>query len=79
MCCVTGRDIRQSKPRHAYHEVHSDDVASLTFQTAPGRDQVLLSGSTDGLFSITDTAIQDEDDAVLGVGYVLMSLATKNI
>lgn len=62
------RDIRGQKMQHTYREIHSDDVASLTFHQAPEAGHLLLSGSTDGLFSITDTNISDEDDAVLGVG-----------
>lgn len=63
--------MRSRNMGHVYREVHSDDITTLAFHNAPGRQRILLSGSTDGLFSATDTSIADEDDAVLGVGCVL--------
>lgn len=47
----------------AYHEVHSDDVTSLTFHAAS--PALLMSGSTDGLVNVYDTRVPDEDDVVV--------------
>ena len=59
------RDTRTSKPRWQSIESHNDDITELQFHpTLPNR---LLSGSTDGLVSIFDTSIQDEDDALVQV------------
>ncbi|TQV96462.1 WD domain-containing protein [Cordyceps javanica] len=46
-----------------YQDVHSDDVTELAFHgTQPA---LLLSGSTDGLVSIYDTRIADEDEVTV--------------
>ncbi|KAK2743783.1 hypothetical protein FQN57_004720 [Myotisia sp. PD_48] len=59
-------DIRShSKPRLEFVESHNDDVTELQFH--PTRNNVLLSGSTDGLVNIYDTTITNEDDALLQV------------
>ncbi|KAK7218024.1 hypothetical protein V2G26_006027 [Clonostachys chloroleuca] len=44
----------------AYHDLHSDDITTLTYH--PSNPNVLLSGSTDGLVSVHDTSIADEDE-----------------
>ena len=49
-------------PIFSHTSTHSDDITSLHFHPAiPDR---LLSASSDGLLSITDTAEQDEDEAI---------------
>ncbi|ODQ53555.1 WD40 repeat-like protein [Saitoella complicata NRRL Y-17804] len=53
------------KPVRAYTESHNDDVTVLAFY--PNQDHLLLSGSCDGLVSIFDLNVEDEDDAVLQV------------
>ncbi|KAL1962535.1 hypothetical protein VTN77DRAFT_9410 [Rasamsonia byssochlamydoides] len=59
-------DVRSPKEiRHQLVESHNDDVTELQFH--PTRDNVLLSGSTDGLVNIYDTTVTDEDDALLQV------------
>lgn len=42
-------------------------IRAKQLQFHPTRDNVLLSGSTDGLVNIYDTTIADEDDALLQV------------
>lgn len=55
------RDIRSSPtPRAAYRDLHSDDVTTLTYH--PSNPHILLSGSTDGLVSVHDTSVADEDE-----------------
>ncbi|KAK0660481.1 WD40-repeat-containing domain protein [Cercophora samala] len=57
-------DLRSpSSLKISYSEIHSDDITELTFH--PTTPNLLLSGSTDGLLSISDTLITDEDDLVL--------------
>jgi WD40 repeat protein len=46
----------------SYNESHTDTVTQLQFH--PLQPQILLSGSTDGLVSIFDVNIEDEDDAL---------------
>ncbi|KAL7939738.1 WD40-repeat-containing domain protein [Trichoderma chlorosporum] len=54
-------DVRSTpSPKATYSEVHSDDVTSLSFH--PSRPTLLVSGSTDGLVSVHDTTILDEDE-----------------
>ncbi|UKZ48769.1 hypothetical protein TrVGV298_002999 [Trichoderma virens] len=54
-------DVRSNpSPKATYSEVHSDDVTSLAFH--PSQPALLVSGSTDGLVSVHDTTIQDEDE-----------------
>ncbi|KAH8173752.1 guanine nucleotide-binding protein beta subunit-like protein [Sarocladium implicatum] len=54
-------DVRSNpSPKATYQEVHSDDITTLSFH--PGTPDLLLSGSTDGLVSVHDTRIADEDD-----------------
>ncbi|THW03002.1 WD40 repeat-like protein [Aureobasidium pullulans] len=54
-----------SKPLQAYVESHNDTVTQVAFH--PTQQQTLLSGATDGLVSIFDTTISDEDDALVQV------------
>ncbi|KAI0531769.1 WD40-repeat-containing domain protein [Xylaria digitata] len=57
-------DIRStSAPKLGYKEVHSDDVTELNFH--PSDNNLLLSGSTDGLVNICDTRITDEDEVII--------------
>ncbi|BFZ60472.1 hypothetical protein YB2330_001508 [Saitoella coloradoensis] len=53
------------KPVRAYTESHNDDVTVLAFHA--NQAHLLLSGSCDGLVSIFDLNVEDEDDAVLQV------------
>ncbi|KAL7908871.1 WD40-repeat-containing domain protein [Trichoderma velutinum] len=54
-------DVRSNpSPKATYSEVHSDDVTSLAFH--PSQPTLLVSGSTDGLVSVHDTTILDEDE-----------------
>ncbi|GAP88760.2 putative wd domain-containing protein [Rosellinia necatrix] len=57
-------DVRStSTPKLHYTEVHSDDVTELNFH--PNDQNILLSGSTDGLVNICDTRIADEDEVII--------------
>ncbi|KAI0434939.1 WD40-repeat-containing domain protein [Xylaria sp. FL1042] len=57
-------DVRSpSAPKLHYKEIHSDDVTELNFH--PGDQNILLSGSTDGLVNICDTRITDEDEVII--------------
>ncbi|VUC35828.1 unnamed protein product [Clonostachys rosea] len=54
-------DVRSAPvQKAAYHDLHSDDITTLTYH--PSNPNVLLSGSTDGLVSVHDTSITDEDE-----------------
>ncbi|KAL2006552.1 hypothetical protein VTN00DRAFT_9220 [Thermoascus crustaceus] len=56
-------DIRSPKQvRQQYVESHNDDVTELQYH--PTRNNILLSGSTDGLVNVYDTTIIDEDDTL---------------
>ncbi|KAM0742060.1 hypothetical protein ACQRIT_002237 [Beauveria bassiana] len=46
-----------------YQDVHSDDVTQLAFHAA--QPALLLSGSTDGLVSVHDTRVADEDEVTV--------------
>ena len=62
-CSCRPRDIRSlSAPKRHYSELHSDDITELRFH--PTQPTHLLSGSSDGLVNILDTAIADEDQVV---------------
>ncbi|KAJ5651511.1 uncharacterized protein N7484_005234 [Penicillium longicatenatum] len=59
-------DIRSPQaPRLQYVESHNDDITELQYH--PARNNILLSGSTDGLVNIYDTTVTDEDDALVQV------------
>ncbi|KAF5857685.1 hypothetical protein ETB97_005442 [Aspergillus alliaceus] len=51
--------------RLQYVESHNDDVTELQYH--PTRNNILLSGSTDGLVNIYNTDITDEDEALVQV------------
>ncbi|SPO32270.1 uncharacterized protein UTRI_02827 [Ustilago trichophora] len=70
-------DIRAPvAPSSKYNEVHSDDVTVLQYHPDHvNHSGILLSGSTDGLVSAIDTAIAEEDDAVISVGNTGNSVA----
>lgn len=70
-------DIRsKAAPRSKYNEVHSDDVTVLQYHPdAAHHAGILLSGSTDGLVSVIDTTIAEEEDAVISVGNTGNSVA----
>jgi WD40 repeat protein len=57
-------DLRGARPapKAAYHDLHSDDITQLAFHPSPAQAQLLLSGSTDGLVSVHDTSVADEDE-----------------
>ncbi|KIV96882.1 hypothetical protein PV10_00696 [Exophiala mesophila] len=55
-------DRRQSKPRWQNTE-NNDEITALDFH--PLRNNILLSGGDDGLVSIFDTLITEEDDSLL--------------
>jgi WD repeat-containing protein 89 len=58
------RDVRSSPtPQAAYHDLHSDDITTLTYH--PSSPSILLSGSTDGLVNVYDTSVPDEDDITI--------------
>lgn len=51
-----------SVPVRNYTESHTDTITQLAFH--PTQPNLLLSGSTDGLVSIFDVNVEDEDDAL---------------
>ena len=56
-------DTRNSTiPLRSYVESHTDTITQLAFH--PDQANILLSASTDGLVSLFDTNIQDEEDAL---------------
>ena len=56
-------DMRSpSTPLRSYAESHSDTVTQLAFH--PSRANLLLSGGTDGLVSLFDVDVADEEDAL---------------
>ncbi|KAL8761104.1 MAG: hypothetical protein Q9184_002755 [Pyrenodesmia sp. 2 TL-2023] len=59
-------DLKATRlPVLEYVESHSDDVTDLSFH--PANPSIVLSGSTDGLVNLYDTATTDEDDALIHV------------
>lgn len=56
------RDRRQTRIRWQNNEVN-DEITALDFH--PSKDNVLLSGGDDGLVSIFDTLILEEEDSLL--------------
>ncbi|KAJ9632034.1 hypothetical protein H2203_000435 [Taxawa tesnikishii (nom. ined.)] len=60
------RDTRKpSAPFRQYTESHNDTITQLSFH--PSKSNILLSAATDGLVSLFDTTIADEDDALTQV------------
>ena len=51
-----------SVPMRNYAESHTDTITQLAFH--PNQPNLLLSGSTDGLVSVFDVNIEDEEDAL---------------
>lgn len=61
------RDPRKpSVPLRTHSSTHSDDITSLSFSSSM-TDKVVLSGSSDGLISLSNPDEDDEDEAVLHV------------
>ncbi|OGM50009.1 WD domain protein [Aspergillus bombycis] len=59
-------DVRSpGQSRLQYVESHNDDVTELQYH--PTRNNIVLSGSTDGLVNIYNTDITDEDEALVQV------------
>jgi hypothetical protein len=56
------------KTRTTFSESHTDTITELRFLPYPSQSPItLLSGSTDGLVTVFDTTVSEEDDAVLQV------------
>ncbi|OJA12671.1 hypothetical protein AZE42_10141 [Rhizopogon vesiculosus] len=58
-------------PLRVHGSTHSDDITAVHFlknSPSPTSGQILLSASSDGLVSTSNTAEDDEDEAVLSVG-----------
>ncbi|KAG1811169.1 WD40 repeat-like protein [Suillus subaureus] len=58
-------------PLRVHGSTHSDDITAVHFlknSPSPTSGQILLSASTDGLVSTSNSAEDDEDEAVLNVG-----------
>ncbi|KAG1780452.1 WD40-repeat-containing domain protein [Suillus placidus] len=58
-------------PLRVHGSTHSDDITAVHFLKncpSPTSGQILLSASTDGLVSTSNSAEDDEDEAVLNVG-----------
>ncbi|KAG2127714.1 WD40-repeat-containing domain protein [Suillus bovinus] len=58
-------------PLRVHSSTHSDDITAVHFLKncpSPTSGQILLSASTDGLISTSNSAEDDEDEAVLNVG-----------
>jgi len=53
-------------PIRQYVESHTDTITQLTFQDT-SEFSLLFSGSTDGLVNTFNTAVEDEDDALVSV------------
>jgi len=59
-------DLRApSAPLRTYAESHTDTITSLTWH--PTQSNLLMSGSTDGLVSIFDAEVAEEEDALMQV------------
>ncbi|KAH8829788.1 WD40 repeat-like protein [Flagelloscypha sp. PMI_526] len=62
-------DPRQpAAPLVTHSSTHSDDITSVHFSRLPNEPLLLLSGSSDGLVSISNATEPDEDETVLHVG-----------
>jgi hypothetical protein len=76
-------DIRNSKqPVAAHASTHSDDITVLELMPSvpgPGPERLLLSGSTDGLVSLSDIKETDEDEAVYGAENWGVSIANAEV
>ncbi|KAJ8585412.1 WD40 repeat-like protein [Rhizopogon salebrosus TDB-379] len=58
-------------PLRVHGSTHSDDITAVHFlknSTSPTSGQIILSASSDGLVSMSNSAEDDEDEAVLNVG-----------
>ncbi|KAI0269312.1 WD40 repeat-like protein [Gloeopeniophorella convolvens] len=62
-------------PLRKHTSTHSDDITAVHFARTSAGPPLLLSGSTDGLVSISNADEQDEDEAVLHVGNLGSSIA----
>jgi WD40 repeat protein len=56
------RDLRQNKPRWQNSE-NNDDITAIEFH--PEKANILLAGGDDGLVSLFDTNIQEEEDSLV--------------
>ncbi|KAF9040683.1 WD40-repeat-containing domain protein [Panaeolus papilionaceus] len=62
-------DPRQpAAPLRMHTSTHSEDITTLSFSPVSYGPQVLLSGSSDGLVSISNPSEDDEDEATINVG-----------
>ncbi|KAF8690387.1 hypothetical protein AX14_002948 [Amanita brunnescens Koide BX004] len=55
-----------SAPLRTHSSTHSDDITSLSFSSSM-TDKIVLSGSSDGLISLSNPEEDDDDEAVLHV------------
>lgn len=65
-----------------HSSTHSDDITTLELMppiSGPGPDCLLLSGSTDGLVSLTDIKETDEDEAVWAAENWGVSIANAGV
>ena len=61
------RDPRNpSAPLRTHSSTHSDDITTLSFSSS-STDKIVLSGSSDGLITLSNANEDDEDEAVLHV------------
>lgn len=66
---TTNRDPRQpAVPIRTHSSTHSDDITTLSFHPSTFSPPLLLSGSSDGLLSISNAKEDDEDETVIHVG-----------
>ncbi|KAF9448468.1 WD40 repeat-like protein [Macrolepiota fuliginosa MF-IS2] len=62
-------DPRQpAAPLRTHSSTHSDDITTMSFYPSASSPPLILSGSSDGLLSISDANEDDEDEAVVHVG-----------
>ncbi|EKM82104.1 hypothetical protein AGABI1DRAFT_126452 [Agaricus bisporus var. burnettii JB137-S8] len=62
-------DPRQpAVPIRTHSSTHSDDITTLSFHPSAFSPPLLLSGSSDGLLSISNAIEDDEDETVIHVG-----------
>ncbi|KAH9062019.1 WD40 repeat-like protein [Lactarius vividus] len=65
-----------SAPLRKHTSTHADDITTVNFSRSSERSRnLLLSGSTDGLVSISNAEESDEDEAVLYVGNLGSSIS----